>query len=392
MNISNEELRLRCDKISKALVAEGCEGVLLRSIANHIYLTGSVFSGFTYLKAGEKPIFFAEKPAAALNGYDRVHLIRKPEQMPEILASYGYELDENTCVELSTLPYAEYMRLARICNGGKFGSKDASTLMRTVRSIKTAEEIAEIRRAAAIHMEVYRLAPTLYRPGMTDLDWQHAIEYEMRRHGSIGTFRCFGPRMEIFMGNISAGSNADVAAPYDFTMGGAGSPAMPMGAAGIPITEGITLMVDMSGNYGPYNTDITRVYTLGGISADAQRAHDLSVEMHRYFTETAAPGVEVSSIYNECVRMADTAGLAQHFMGQTHQVKFVGHGVGIEINEPPVMTPRWEGVFEAGMTVAFEPKFVITPTGAVGIENTYLITETGVENLTPLPTEIISLS
>ncbi|MDO4695680.1 Xaa-Pro peptidase family protein [Porphyromonas sp.] len=391
MNITKEELLLRCQKVSKALVESGCDSILLRSIPNHIYLTGSVFLGFTFLKVGHEPIFFAEKPSQVLDGYDRTHNIRKPEQMPEILAEYGYEITEQTCIEASTLPFAEYQRLSKLSKQGVFSFVDASVLMRNVRSIKTPTEIEIIRSAAIPHMEIYKIAPSLFKKGMTDLEWQFAIEYEMRKRGSIGVFRCFGSRMEIFMGNIAAGINANVSAPYDFTMGGAGAPAMPMGACGQPITEGMALMLDMAGNYSPYNTDITRVYACGQIEPEAVRAHNLSIEMHRYFQSHAKPGVELSEIYNHCAEMSEEAGLSRHFMGQDHQVKFVGHGVGIEINEPPVMTPRWKGVFEPGMTMAFEPKFVIAPTGALGVENTYLVTENGVENLTPLPEEIVYL-
>ncbi|SJZ64916.1 M24 family metallopeptidase [Porphyromonas cangingivalis] len=391
MNITHEELSLRCQKVSKALMDNDCEAVLLRSIPNHIYLTGSVFLGFTFLKAGEAPIFFAEKPSQALAGYDRAHLIRKPEQMPEILAEYGYEINGKTCIESSTLPYAEYQRLSKVSKDGTFSPIDASVLMRTVRSVKTSVEIEIIRQAALPHMEIYKIAPSLFKKGMTDLEWQFAIEYEMRKRGSIGVFRCFGPRMEIFMGNIAAGNNANISAPYDFTMGGQGVPAMPMGASGQVISEGMTLMLDMAGNYSPYNTDITRVYAYGKVDQKAIDAHNLSIEMHRYFESQVKPGVELAEVYNHCTKMAEEAGLSAHFMGQDHQVKFVGHGVGIEINEPPVMTPRWKGVFEPGMVMAFEPKFVLAPTGALGIENTYLITETGVENLTPLPEEIVYL-
>lgn len=391
MNITNTELSLRSEKISKALIDENCESILLRSIPNHLYLTGSVFLGFTFLKAGEEPIFFAEKPSIALQGYDKVHWIRKPEQMPEILAEYGYEINGKTCIEASTLPYGEYLRLSKLSKDQTFSPVDASVLMRTVRSVKTPTEIEIIRQATVPHMEIYKIAPSLFKKGMTDLEWQFAIEYEMRKRGSIGVFRCFGPRMEIFMGNISAGNNANISAPYDFTMGGQGVPAMPMGASGQVITEGMTLMLDMAGNYSPYNTDISRVYAYGKVDPKAVEAHNVSIEMHRYFQTHAKPGVELAEIYNHCTAMAEDAGLSAHFMGQDHQVKFVGHGVGIEINEPPVMTPRWKGAFEPRMVVAFEPKFVLAPTGAMGVENTYLVTETGVENLTPLPEEIIYL-
>lgn len=390
--IDHNELQLRSQKIWAELELTGATAVLLRSNANHLYLTGSVFAGFTYIALGELPLFFPEKSSSVFADYPRVHAIRKPEEIPTILQStYDRQLDDKCAVELATLPYSEYTRLAKLSVSGSFAAMDASSLMRTVRSIKTPAEIAEITAAAEIHCGIYLDAPSLYQPGMTDQQWQHAIEYEMRKRGSIGTFRCFGPRMEIFMGNVSMGANADVSSPYDFTMGGAGMPAMPMGASGVEIPPHAPVMVDMAGNFGAYNTDISRVYARGEIAPEALKAHRLSIAMHDYFRATARPGGQLADIYNHCVEMAAEAGLSAHFMGESHQVKFVGHGVGIEINEPPVMTPRWQGSIAEGMILAFEPKFVFRDYGAVGVENTYLVTNIGIVNLTPIPEDIISL-
>ena len=78
-------------------------------------------------------------------------------------------------------------------------------------------------------------------------------------------------------------------------------------------------------------------------------------------------------------------------MGFSQQAKFVGHGVGLDINEPPVLMGRSNDLLQPGMVIAFEPKFVLPGIGAVGIENTYLVTDKGVEKLTVLEEEIIDL-
>lgn len=78
-------------------------------------------------------------------------------------------------------------------------------------------------------------------------------------------------------------------------------------------------------------------------------------------------------------------------MGHNNQVKFVGHGVGIEINEQPVLTARSKETFRSGMVIALEPKFVFPEVGAVGLENTFIIGENGAENITPLPEELTPL-
>jgi Xaa-Pro aminopeptidase len=89
--------------------------------------------------------------------------------------------------------------------------------------------------------------------------------------------------------------------------------------------------------------------------------------------------------------MAKENGLEKYFMGTKQQAKFVGHGIGLQINELPVLTPRSKETLLPGMVFALEPKFVIPGTGAVGIENSFLVTEDGLEKLTIFEESIIQL-
>ena len=103
------------------------------------------------------------------------------------------------------------------------------------------------------------------------------------------------------------------------------------------------------------------------------------------------PGVQAADLYNLAISIAKEAGLENYFMGHTQKAGFIGHGVGIEVNEWPVLAPRSRQVFEKGNVIALEPKFVIPGVGAVGIENTYVVTDNGLECLTPFPEEIAEL-
>jgi Xaa-Pro aminopeptidase len=113
--------------------------------------------------------------------------------------------------------------------------------------------------------------------------------------------------------------------------------------------------------------------------------------MHQWLMEEVKPGTACSDIYNYALDVACKLGFAANFMGFSQQAKFVGHGVGLEINEPPVMMSRSNDLLQSGMVFAFEPKFVFPDIGAVGIENTYLVTDSGIEKLTILEEEIINL-
>ena len=180
--------------------------------------------------------------------------------------------------------------------------------------------------------------------------------------------------------------------PYDFAMGGAGlDPSLPVGACGEEIKDGTTVMVDLNGDFTGYMTDMTRVFSVGEIPQLARDAHQCAIDICRMFECEAKPGVEAKVLYQAAADMAESRGLHRWFMGHRQHAGFIGHGLGIEINEMPVIAPRSRCILEENNTIALEPKFVIPHVGAVGIENTYRITPTGAVSLTNAPEEIIPL-
>src|SRR5690554_2594005 len=106
----------------------------------------------------------------------------------------------------------------------------------------------------------------------------------------------------------------------------------------------------------------------------------------------AKQGTSCADIYNWAIEIVNRNNLQSYFMGTKQQAKFIGHGVGLEINEPPVLTPRSKETLEKGMTFALEPKFVLPGIGAVGIENTYIVHDYGLENITLFEEDIIVLA
>ena len=383
-----QDYHIKWKHLQEAMHKSGTDGCLVASGINLFYLTGVFYSGYFYLPAEGEPWFFVKRP----NGLDGDHVvyIRKPEQLPELFQEKGIPLPGKLMLEADELTYTEYTRLQNALQPKE--TMNATTLLRLVRRVKTPWEIEQIRLCAQQHEAVYAEIPSCYRRGMTDLQLQFEIERRMRLHGSLGLFRAFGPNMDIFMGSILAGENAEAPSPFDFALGGAGMNAScPLGANGTLLTDGMAVMVDMAGNYSPYMTDMTRVYSVGTLSDDAYRAHQVSIHIHDEIARVAHPGTACADLYHLALRIATDEGLAPNFMGTKQQAKFVGHGVGLQINELPVLTPRSKEVLEEHMVFALEPKFVLPGIGAVGIENTYLVTSQGVEKLTNAPEEVIRL-
>ena len=382
------ELELKWRRIQQAMRQEEADGCLLTMNMNLYYVSGQVFNGYFYLPAEGRPYWFVKR--LTIPETNQVHVIRKPEQIPDFFRDLNLAMPRKLLLEADELSYNEYIRLQHVFRAEATGN--ASALIRHIRMIKTPWEIEQMRISARKHEAVYREIPACYRPGMRDIELQIEIEKRMRMHGSLGYFRAFGSNMDIFMGSLLAGENAGEPSPFDFALGGTGMHASgPLGANGTLLREGTTVMADMSGNYTAYQTDMTRVFSIGKLPDRAYRVHRVALEIQARMERAAKPGVPCAELYRDALAMAGQEGLEDCFMGTRFQAKFVGHGVGLEINELPVLTTRSKDILQPGMTFAFEPKFVLAGIGAVGIENTFLVTDSGVEKMTLLDENIIEL-
>lgn len=383
------ELKQRRDKIRVLMAQQGIDAALFTCNVNLIYTYGQVVSGFLYLPLNDSARLFIKRP----NNIEGEHVcpIRKPEQLPDLLTELGLPLPQRLMLEGDELSFNEYRRLAA-CFPSAEVLPCGSSLVRQARSVKTELEIELFRRSGLAHAKAYAQIPTVYRPGMTDRELSIEIERLMRLEGNLGIFRVFGQSMEIFMGSLLAGDNAAAPSPYDFALGGEGmDPALPGGANNTPLQEGQSLMVDLGGNFYGYMGDMSRVFSIGRLPQQAYDAHQLCLDIQDAIADMARPGVVCEDLYNKAIDMVTRAGMADYFMGVGQKAKFIGHGIGLEINEAPVIAPRMKQELEPGMVFALEPKIVLPGVGPVGIENSWAVGAEGLEKLTICEESIIEL-
>ncbi len=367
-----EEQGLRLSRVRGLMRSAGIGAALVMDLANIYYLTGRVFRGYIYISDGDDaPIYFVRRPNH-LTGRN-VYMIRKPEEIAGFLTHAGEVAELDVALELDTVSCSECRRLARAM-GMAEPKANLSEIMRRSRAVKTHFEQNLIEASGVKQSLVYERIPHLYREGMTDIEFQIEIERASRLEGCLGQFRIGGNDMELFMGNVLTGDNADTPSPYDFAMGGEGlDPSLPVGANGTLIKPGVPVMVDVNGNYTGYMTDMTRCFCAGEPRPEAVRANQLSIDICQALAAMMKPGVAAADLYAKALAIATEAGMAESFMGHRFHAGFVGHGLGIEINELPVIAPRSRDVLEEGNVIALEPKFVIPGLGAVGVENTYIV-------------------
>ncbi|MDD3555823.1 MAG: aminopeptidase P family N-terminal domain-containing protein, partial [Proteiniphilum sp.] len=259
MHDQKNERTLRQKRVQHSITTLQADACVITSPVNQFWLCGFVFDGYLLLYPEGEALLFVRRPAGIAD--ERVIEIRKPELIPSLLRNAGLPLPHRLLLEADQLSFSSATRLQAAMEMPEL--VNFSWELRRLRAVKSAYELNQIRESALVHRQVYELIPSLYRKGMTDLELQIEIEREMRLHGSIGIFRSFGENMEIFMGSMLAGDNAQAASPFDYALGGRGiSPLLPLGANGTKLVPGMTLMVDMAGNYRPWMDDMSRTFAI----------------------------------------------------------------------------------------------------------------------------------
>ncbi len=382
------DIAIRCRKVQSAMAEEGLDAVLVHSNLNNLYLSGRIFAGCTFVPAQGAPLYFVRRPSGVEGS--NVYTIRKPEEVPEILAGLGWAPPQRVGLEAAELSHLNWLRLEALWPTARAVS--ASALLAAARAVKTHYEISLMKKTGARHAEVIGRFASVYEDGMTDQQWMVEMVALMLRAGSLGIFRVAGESMEAFMGTVLAGDNGGALSPYDFALGGAGlHPSYPVGQCGVRLRRGMAVMADIAANFYGYMTDCSRIFSIGRVDRRALDAHALSLDIHDTLAQRGVPGASCEELYATALSMAGKAGFAECFMGAGQKAQFVGHGTGLVINEQPVLGRRSKHVLERGMCIAVEPKFVIAGVGAVGAEDTYLVTDKGLDSLTPAPRAIIEL-
>jgi Xaa-Pro aminopeptidase len=207
----------------------------------------------------------------------------------------------------------------------------------------------------------------------------------MRRHQGVVRVRRFN--MEMFYGAVAFGDTAAYPHNFDGPVGVRGLyPAVPLNGSDKALVAGEPVMVDICGGSGGYIADASRAYSLGSPTPEILETHRFLLELNAWIESRLRPGAIPGDIYSGIQAEVSATPYAPHFMGAgSNQVRFVGHGVGLELDELPVIAPRFDTPLEAGMVLAIEPKVFFPGIGGAGVENTYIITAAGFEKLNHAP-------
>lgn len=398
--IPKEELELRQERCRNQVAAlhPQAGGLLVFSRPAIYYLSGVMCSGLFWLPLAGKPLLMVRK------GLERARMDSWPDacvaafrsygQLEDIAREHGAPLSPVLAAEQDGLPWSLADTLRRHLSEKTFVPGDLA--LDRARARKTDWELGLLREAGKRQMRcLEELLPKEISPGMSELEIAqrlHAL-YFAEGNCCISRMNNFGEEMVV--GEVSVGDNGNYPGFYDGPLGckGLHRSAHFLGAPDAIWLERSLLAIDTVFCFEAYNTDATRCYFAGcpeDIPHEARKAHDVCCAIEREAAEALRPGARPSALYRQAVRAARQAGFAEGFMGLGgNKVAFLGHSIGLNIDEWPAIAERFDEPLEKGMVMALEPKIGLPGFGMVGTENTWEVTDAGGVCLTGGPRDVI---
>jgi len=386
--LHTQEHRSRLARYQAALAERGLSGALLLNGVDVFYLAGTRQNGALFVPASGEPVLLVRKSLSRAKTEAAVEDVRPFPPSRDLARALPVKGRVGAAFEAVPAGTLDWWR--RQLPGVEF--EDVGGVLREQRSVKSASEIAILRDGGERISRVLGELPDFLRPGMREVDVSAEVEYRLRRAGNEGVPRLRGFNSELFMGLAVAGAGAAEPGCFDGPVVGRGlSAAYPQGASERVVREGEPVLVDFTAVFGGYVVDMTRIGVCGELDPKLVRAFEVACAIQDEVARNMKPGVPCLELWEHARAMAEQSRLGDFFMGPPgDQARFVGHGVGLELDELPVLAPGFKAPLLAGQVVAVEPKFVFPGAGAVGIENTFLVTDAGGEKLTRCaPDEIL---
>jgi len=380
------ELKSRAIALQILLQKAEIDGALLVQNSDLFYFTGSIQQGAFFLPAEGEPVYLVRKDfgrARMESGLQQVLPLDSLREIPSQLQKLGIQIPKKLGMELDVLPVLQCQRLSKLFATAEI--VDVSPQVRQVRAIKSEYEISIMKDCALIMDRIFQHARQVLTVGKSDLEVAAELEHFARLQGHQGLIRFRAFNAEIFYGHVFSGADGAAPAYLDAPLGGLGvNPAVGQGASYKKIRAGEPIIIDLIVAFDGYLVDQTRTMVIGKLPEKLAKAYFDMLKIQEKLCEVAHPGSVWGDIYRQCFELAVELGYRDNFMGSSgNQVRFIGHGVGIEVDEYPFIAQGFDQqVLEKNMTFAFEPKAVFPGLGAVGVENTWRVGKDGLKRLT----------
>lgn len=385
-----EEILARTSRLSRTLASMGVDGALMIYPTDLLYYSGTRQNGLLWIPSAGNPTLLIRKSLSRAKTEAGIPDVRPFPPSRELPSFFGDHV-KTIGITFDAVPVQTFTFYRNLLPGRQW--VDISAANREIRSVKSAWELAQLKESGSRIARVFGQVPEFLSEGMREIDASIEFEYRLRKSGHQGFVRMRSFALEVFMGAVISASGSTFPGYFDGPVTGRGLSAhYPQGASEDPVAPNSPVMIDYAFVYNGYTVDMTRMFCIGRLHADLEKAFATSIAIQEEIARRLRPGEICENLYLEALAIAERAGLSECFMGMPGEnAKFVGHGVGIELDELPVLAKGFRAPLGERQVVAVEPKFVLPGLGAIGIENTYIVTADGGEKITVLDDDIVFL-
>ena len=388
------EIEKRIHSLQKKMRKTRTGGLLVVQRVDLLYFTGTAQNGFLFVPARGMPLLLIKRYAPRAREESSIaHImeITSPKDVPgRIVDVYG-RLPETLAFELDVLPVTHFNFYKQLFPVKAY--VDGSSLIHRTRSIKSPWEIEQMENTARLSAKTFEYIRNHLQAGYTEMEFGGMFEAFARKIGHGGKLRVRDYQSEVYPWHVLSGPNGGKIGLLDSPFSGEGtSAAFPVGAGHRKMAAHEPILIDLGFVHNGYHMDETRMFAIDSMPQKAMDASMAAIEIHDTILEAAKPGSPISDLFETSVAKAKALGYGNTYLGPPdYKVSFVGHGIGLDLVEQPIISTKNHDPLEPGMTFAIEPKINFINEFGVGVESVFMITETGHRMLTQIPKKVFIL-
>ena len=392
--IPASEIERRIQSLQENMQQSEIEGFLIVQRVDLLYFAGTAQNGFLYIPAHGDPLLLIKRYAPRAreeSSIDNIIEITSPKEVPgRVIDSYG-RLPDCLAFELDVLPVTHFDFYKQL-----FPAKthvDGSALIHQARSVKSPWEIEQMGNTARLSARTFEYIQDHLKEGYTEMEFAGMFEAFARKIGHAGKLRVRDYQSEVYPWHVLSGPNGGKMGLLDSPFSGEGtSVAFPVGAGFRKMAAHEPILIDLGFIYNGYHMDETRMFAIGSMHKKAMDASMAAIEIHDAILDAAKPGIPINRLYEISVDRAKALGYRETFLGPPgYKVSFVGHGIGLDLVEQPIISVKNKTPLQPGMTLCIEPKINFINEFGTGVESAFMITETGSRIISRVPKKVFIL-
>ena len=389
------ECKQRIKSLQNRINAHHLGGVLLFYSRDVFYYTGTAQPSYLVVLPEDYLLFVRSGFEFASNEvFIEKDKIRDERRLDTIYRELFSNRQTNRTIgtELDILPAKEFLEFKKVFPDYDF--MDVSPFILDQRRRKDASEINHITEACEAIDMGHRAVLSTLREGITELELAAAVENAHRLAGHEGIFFIRQPDFFMGRGPLSSGENLFRISGVVYTITGVGlSPSVPAGPSRRRISRGDQVIVDIPTLVNGYHADQTRTYVLGKANERIKTMYENLQQIADYLIETIKPGMKCSEIYRMTLEKAKELNVTDAFLnfGRGKKSSLIGHGIGLELNEPPVLSGHNHSEVSEGYVIALDMHMMDEDVGVVKLEDTILVNQKANELLTKSPRQLFEI-